>query len=117
MSEERMVESIASALTRLGVPEEVAAAGELQPRGHTGAMFAGGFVGDTPTHVCGFAAAQRRREAGALVFRVPRSPLDLKVHHVRVLELIDASTGARIELEGNRLPVTHGKGLIEALDG
>jgi hypothetical protein len=159
MSEELMVESIATALTRLGVPEDVEAAGEFQPRGHTGSMFVGGFVGDglggglpgvgdsvatvggalaaahlhdaasglpewmivgvTPTHVCGFAAARRRREAGALVFRVPRSSLEVKVHrrvNVRVLELIDSSTGARIELEGNRMPVTHSKDVIEALD-
>ena len=77
-------------------------------------------VGVTPTHVCGFAAAARRREAGALVFRVPRASLDVKVHgrvNVRVLELIDTATGARIELEGNRLPVTHSKDVIEALTG
>jgi hypothetical protein len=30
--------------------------------------------------------------------------------NVRVLELIDSATGSRIELEGNRLPVTHSKG-------
>jgi hypothetical protein len=68
--------------------------------------------------VCGFAAAHRRREAGALVFRVPRASLDVRVHrrvNVRVLELVDSSTGGRIELEGNRLPVTHSKDVIEAL--
>ena len=160
MSEEAMVESIETALRELGVEETCEAAGEFQPRGHTGSMFLGGFVGDTlggalpgagdsiatvggalagsrihdaasglpewmivgvtPTHVCGFAAARRRREAGALVFRVPRSSLEAKVHqrvNVRVLELIDSSTGARIELEGNRIPVTHSKDVIEALSG
>lgn len=159
MSEEVMVESIETALSELGVPEEVEAAGEFQPRGHTGSMFAGGFIGDslggglgglgdsiatvggmiaggkihdaasglpewmivgvTPTQVCGFAAAKRRREAGALVFRVPRSALEVKVHqrvNVRVLELIDSATGARIELEGNRIPVTHSKDVIQALE-
>lgn len=158
MSEEAMVASIETALAQLGVPEAVEAAGEFQPRGHTGSMFAGGFIGDalgggldglgdsiatvggavggakihdaasglpewmivgvTPTQVCGFAAARRRREAGALVFRVPRAQLDVKVHqrvNVRVLELIDSQTGARIELEGNRLPVTHSKDVIQAL--
>jgi hypothetical protein len=153
-----MVQSIETALAQLGVPEEVEAAGEFQPRGHTGSMFAGGFIGDaiggslggvgdsiatvggaiggakihdaasglpewmivgvTSTQVCGFAAARRRREAGALVFRVPRAQLDVKVHqrvNVRVLELIDSDTGARIELEGNRLPVTHSKDVIQAL--
>lgn len=159
MSEEAMVEAVETALTLLGVPEEVEAAGEFQPRGHTGAMFAGGFIGDelggglgglgdsvatvggaiggakihdaasglpewmivgvTPTQVCGFAAAQRRREAGALVFRVPRSRVEVKVHqrvNVRVLELVETETGARIELEGNRIPVTHSKDVIQALE-
>ena len=160
MSEEAMVKSIEDALVLLGVPEEVQAAGEFQPRGHTGSLFAGGFVGDTfgsglddlgdavltvggavagakihdaasglpewmivgvtPTQVVGFAAAHRRREAGALVFRVPRAQLQVKVHqrvNVRVLELIDADTGARIELEGNRIPLTHSRDVIQALEG
>jgi hypothetical protein len=42
----------------------------------------------------------------------------VKVHqrvNVRVLELIDEDSGSRIELEGNRLPVTHSKDVIEAL--
>jgi hypothetical protein len=36
---------------------------------------------------------------------------------VRASELIDRASGARIELEGNRLPVTHSKDVIEALVG
>jgi hypothetical protein len=32
-----------------------------------------------------------------------------------VLELIDEATGSRIELEGNRLPVTHSKNVIDLL--
>jgi hypothetical protein len=31
------------------------------------------------------------------------------------LELIDTVSGSRIELEGNRLPVTHSKDVIEEL--
>jgi hypothetical protein len=159
MSEEQMVQSIEGALTVLGVHEEVEAAGEFQPRGHTGSMFAGGLIGDsltsgfggladsvgtvggaiaaghihdassglpdwmlvgvTPTHVCGFAASHPRRHAGALVFRLPRESLEVKVHqrvNVRVLELIETATGANIQLEGNRLPVTHSKDVITALE-
>jgi hypothetical protein len=37
--------------------------------------------------------------------------------NVRVLELIDKATGSRIELEGNRLPVTHSKDVIQELSG
>ena len=65
-------------------------------------------------------AAHSRRHAGALVFRVAREGLDVKVHervNVRVLELIDSATGSRIELEGNRLPVTHSKDVIDHLKG
>ncbi len=153
-----MVQSVEGALSVLGAPEEVEAAGEFQPRGHTGAMFAGGFIGDglasamggladsvgtvggalaggrlhdagsglptwmlvgvTPTHVCGFAAEHPRRQAGALVFRLPRESLEVTVHrrvNVRILELVDPATGAAIELEGNRIPLTHSKDVIQAL--
>ena len=37
--------------------------------------------------------------------------------NVRVLELIDAATGSRIELEGNRIPLTHSKDVIHNLIG
>lgn len=47
MAEERMVEIVAAALRENGVPEEVTAAGQFLPRGHTGSMFAGGLVGDS----------------------------------------------------------------------
>jgi hypothetical protein len=35
--------------------------------------------------------------------------------NVRVLELIDNASDARIELEGNRLPLTHSKDVIHVL--
>jgi hypothetical protein len=67
-------------------------------------------IGVSATMVYGFAAATRHSEPTSLVFRVPRAGLTVKVHqrvNVRVLELIDNASDARIELEGNRLPVTH----------
>jgi hypothetical protein len=158
MAEETMVQNAEVALRGLGVTEEVTAAGQFQPRGHTGSMFAGGVVGDsvagglggpadsvatvggalagarmhdaasglpesmlvavTATHVYGFAAAHRSSPAGALVFAVPREGLDVRVHqrvNVRVLELVDAGTGSSIQLEGNRIPLTHSKDVIDAL--
>ena len=158
MSEETMVRSVGEALRGLGVSDEVTAAGQFLPRGHTGSMFAGGMIGDsvagglggaadsaatvggalagarmhdaasglpssmlvgvTATHVYGFAAAHRSSPAGALVFGVPRDRIDVKVHqrvNVRILELVDSSTGATIQLEGNRIPLTHSKDVIDAL--
>jgi hypothetical protein len=158
VSEEKMVQIVETALSDLGVPETVIAAGQFMPRGHTGSMFAGGLVGDsltgslggladsvgtaggalagahvhdaasglpgtmlvgvTETHVYGFAAATRHSEAGGIVFRVPRAAVEVKVHqrvNVRVLELIDSASGSRIELEGNRIPLTHSKDVIDAL--
>ena len=53
-----------------------------------------------------------------VVRAVNRAGLTVQVHqrlNVRVLELIDAGSGSRIELEGNRLPVTHAKDVIEEL--
>ena len=47
MSEEQMVESVQTALRELGVTDGVTAAGQFQPRGHTGSMFAGGLIGDS----------------------------------------------------------------------
>ncbi len=37
--------------------------------------------------------------------------------NVRVLELVDTETGSKIELEGNRLPVTHSHDLIKFVAG
>jgi hypothetical protein len=75
-------------------------------------------VGVTATHVYGFAG--RRNRVGDLAFEAPRAGLTTKVHkrvNVRVLELIDEASGSTIELEGNRLPVTHSKDVIDALTG
>jgi hypothetical protein len=44
MKEAHMVESVQEALGRLGIDDEVVAAGMFFPRGHTGSMFAGGLV-------------------------------------------------------------------------
>ena len=76
-------------------------------------------IGVSPTMVYGFAAATRHSEPTDLVFQVPRAGLTTKVHqrvNVRILELIDTASGSRIELEGNRLPLTHSKDVIDALD-
>jgi hypothetical protein len=75
-------------------------------------------VGASATTLYGFASHSRSREPSELVFRVPRDQIDVQVHqrvNVRVLELIDAATGARIELEGSRVPLTHAKDLIDEL--
>jgi hypothetical protein len=77
-------------------------------------------VGVSETTVYGFAAPTRHSEPTALAFQVPRAGVTAKVHqrvNVRVLELIDDASGSSIELEGNRLPVTHSKDVIEALAG
>jgi hypothetical protein len=157
MSEDDMVQSMQEALHGLGVDEKIEAVGQFEPRGHTGAMFAGGLIGDSltsglggladsvgtvggiiggakihdassglpsnmlvgvsDTHVYGF-SARGRRAVEALVFRVDRANLTVKVHqrvNVRILELIDATSGSNIQLEGNRIPLTHSKDVIEAL--
>lgn len=75
-------------------------------------------VGVTATHVYGFDAAHRSSPAGALVFRVSRGRIEVKVHqrvNVRILELVDGSTGSSIQLEGNRVPLTHSKDVIDVL--
>ncbi len=159
MSDE-MVALVQQALGDQGITDEVVAAGEFNPRGHSGGLFAGGFVGSeaggllggvgdavglaagslagmhaadaasglpermligvSSTAVYGFAARTRHDEPTKLIFSIPRSGLTVNVHkrvNVRVLELIHEETDSRIELEGNRLPVTHSKDVIEALEG
>jgi hypothetical protein len=160
MSEERMVDAVREALAARGIEDEVVAAGQFNPRGHTGGLFVGGLAGDeaggklggvadavgtaagslagmraadaasglpetmlvgvTATTVYGFAGRSRSAVPTELAFQVPRAGLTAKVHqrvNVRVLELIDDASGSKIELEGNRLPVTHSKDVIEALTG
>jgi hypothetical protein len=75
-------------------------------------------VAVSPTTVYGFAAATRHSEPTAVVFQVERDGLEAKVHrraNVRVLELIHGESGSAIELEGNRLPMTHSEDVIAAL--
>ena len=77
-------------------------------------------VGVSETTVYGLAARTRHSEPTAIVFQLPRHELEVKVHarvNVRVLELIDTATGSRIELEGNRIPLTHSKDVIHDLIG
>jgi hypothetical protein len=74
-------------------------------------------VGVSDSHVFGF-SARGRRVAENLVFRVDRDALTVKVHqrvNVRILELIDTASGANIQLEGNRIPLTHTKDVIDVL--
>ncbi len=153
-----MVSLVQGALAAHGIQDEVLAAGQFNPRGHVGGMFAGGLAGSeaggllgeageaaglgvgsiagmraadarsglpasmligvSARTVYGFAAATRHSEPASLVFQIPRAGLAVKVHqrvNVRVLELVDDSSGSRIELEGNRLPVTHSKDVIHVL--
>jgi hypothetical protein len=155
MRESELVNRVAELLDG----EEVVAAGIFNPRGHSGAFFAGSFAGDsvgapfgnlagnissaggaiagqrmhdaasglpewlvlgvTPTAVIGFDTDSRRRPTRPL-FRLERANVDVKVHqrvNVRVLELIDRSSGDSVELEGNRIPLVHTGAVLDALSG
>jgi hypothetical protein len=75
-------------------------------------------VAISDTMVYGMAMRTRRKQPKELLFALPRSAVTAKVHqrvNVRVLELIRDDTGARIELEGNRIPLTHSHDVITAL--
>jgi hypothetical protein len=77
-------------------------------------------VGASESMIYGFKMRSRRAEPHDLVFQVPRAGLEVKVHgrvNVRVLELVDRTTGSKIELEGNRLPITHSHDFIKYLAG
>jgi len=76
-------------------------------------------IGVSDTKVYGFDTEREHgRHPTSLVFALDRSDLEAKVHqrvNVRVLELIDRETGARIELEGNRIPTLHTGPVLDAL--
>ncbi len=155
-----MEHAVQQALAREGIDEQVLAAGQFNPRGHTGSMFVGGLaggevggaegsVGETVGEIAGVAGGMRANEAsrgmpqwmlvgvtsdavygfdgrsrnkapGAMVFRLGRAGLEVKVHqrvNVRVVELIHPESGSRIELEGSRVPVAHAKDVISSLTG
>jgi len=91
-------------------------------RGHDAAsgMPQNMLVAVTDTHVYGFAAKHRSSPAEGLVFQVARDQIEVKVHqrvNVRILELADTAGGSTIQLEGNRIPLTHSKDVITALGG
>jgi hypothetical protein len=68
--------------------------------------------------VYGMNSRTRRQEPDEILFAIPREGLTAKAHqrvNVRVLELFQDETGSRIELEGNRLPVTHSNDVIKLL--
>jgi hypothetical protein len=160
MSEEKMLDAVQVAVRDHGIDDELVAAGQFNPRGHSGGAFLGALAGDeagslaggvaagvgtaagalagmhaadaarglppymligvSERAVYGFAGRSRSKEPTELVFQVPRDGLTVKVHqraNVRVLELIEQGSGSRIELEGNRLPITHSKDVIDALTG
>ena len=74
-------------------------------------------VAVSDTRVYGL-AGRRNHPSTDIVFQVPRADIEVEVHqrvNVRVLELIRRSTGERIELEGNRVPLTHSKDVIDHL--
>jgi hypothetical protein len=76
-------------------------------------------VGVSARAVYGFdTRREAEREPTDLVFQLPRSQLEVKVHqrvNVRVLELIDSETGAKVELEGSRVPTVHAGEVFDAL--
>jgi hypothetical protein len=155
MSETGMVELVRDAFAGWGIEDDVLAVGQFEPRGNSGAGFAGGLLGSevgdgvaggiglgagmiagraanqarsglpremlvavSATTVYGLAARTRHSRPESVVFAVPRADLTVQVHqrvNVRILELVHDRTGARIELEGNRIPLTHSKDVIDVL--
>lgn len=153
MKEARMVEEVQNALVRMGVDDEVLAAGLFFPRGHMGGAFIGGMLGDevggslgmaggvlagqhaadarsglpermlvgvSPTMIYGFDTVRdHERQPTEMVFRLQRPGLEVKVHqrvNVRVVELIDRESGAKVELEGQRIPGLGVSDVLHALE-
>lgn len=66
MSEEQMIELAQGALGAWGVDDRIVSAGQFNPRGHTGGMFAGGLVGGDAAAAIGGMAEGVGVAAGSL---------------------------------------------------
>ena len=66
MSEASMVEAVRGALVARGIDDEVVAAGQFNPRGHTGGLFVGGLAGGEAGSALGGAADAVGTAAGSL---------------------------------------------------
>src|SRR6266496_125119 len=64
MSEESMERSVQDALAHEGIADEVVAAGQFSPRGHSGSLVLGGMAGDSLGGVAGAAGAAVGTVAG-----------------------------------------------------
>ena len=60
-----MVQLVQDALVKRGVSDNVIAVGEFNPRGHTGALFAGGLAGSELDKFGSLAGSVGRRSAGS----------------------------------------------------
>lgn len=88
--------------------------GVARSRGLPSAMV----VGVSEGWVYGFAGRSRSREPRELVFRLTRAGLAVSIRqrlNVRTVTLISGDGTTRVELEGNRLPITHSKDVIDEL--
>jgi hypothetical protein len=74
MSEENMVEAVQEALAARGVEDEVVAAGQFNPRGHTGGLFVGGLAGGEAGGKLGGVADAVGTAAGSLAGMRPPTP-------------------------------------------
>jgi hypothetical protein len=74
MSEEKIVEVVNEALAAAGVEDTVTAAGELEPRGHSGAGFAGGLIGSDIGDAIGSAAGGIAPVGGYMAARGRTTP-------------------------------------------
>jgi hypothetical protein len=154
MSEEDMIKAVQVAVDDAGIDDTIREVGQFEPRGMTGSLFAGGFIGDelagsiggavgsvagmhanaasrglpmhmmvgaSDTTIYGFRMEHGRKSPPHdMVFRVPRADVKVNVRarvNVRVLELVDEATASKIELEGNRIPITHSHDLIRFVAG
>src|SRR5262245_4867691 len=66
MSEEAMERAVQQALAREGIGEQVLAAGQFSPRGHSGSLFAGGFAGSEVGELGGSVGEAVGEVAGAV---------------------------------------------------
>jgi hypothetical protein len=120
-TEAHLIEGVEEALDRSDIEDDILAAGLFFPRDARSGLPSRTIVGVSAAAVYGFDSHRERGwEPTDLVFAHSRVDLDVKVHqrpNVQVIELIDRTTGTKVELEGSRIPGIHAKDVIAALRG
>jgi hypothetical protein len=104
MNEQDMLEEVQDALTRIGIGDELVAAGLFFPRGHTGGAFVGGLLGETVGGTLGGIGEDVGLVAGAIGGQHAADAASSLPERMLVAVSATAVYGFDTRREGHRVP-------------